>query len=73
MSCIVLDIEQADKNVFKEEGVYVDAEVQGYSIRPPKNYKPTEKAFCCTTNLLGIVWKSESLDYSELPKILLRD
>ena len=35
--------------------------------------KPTKQAFWCQRNLHGIVWSSESLDYSELPNILHRE
>ena len=35
MSCIVLDIELADKNLYKDLGVFIDGKVQGYSFRPP--------------------------------------
>ena len=72
MSCIVLDIELADKNVMKELGVFIDVKVQGYSFRPPKKYKPTKQAFWCTRNLHGIVCNSGRLDYRELSNILPR-
>ena len=70
MSCIVLDIGLAHKNVIKELGVFIDGKVQGYSFRPPKKYKPTKQAFWCTRNWHGNVWNSERLDYSELSNIL---
>ena len=44
MPCIVLDIELADKSVFKELGDFFDGNVQGYSFDPPKKYKPTKQA-----------------------------
>ena len=72
MSCIVLDIQLADKNVIKELGVFIDSKVQGYSFRPPKKYKPTRQAFWCTRNLQGIVSNSGHLDYIELSNILPR-
>ena len=72
MSCIVLDIEPAAKNVVKELGVFIDGKVQGYSFRPPKNYKPTRQAFWCTRTLHGIVWNSGRLDYREPSNILPR-
>ena len=65
-SFIVLDIELADTNVFKEMGVFVKDKVQGYSFRPPKKYKLTKQAIWYTRNLHGIVWNSGSLDYNEL-------
>ena len=36
MSCIVLDIQLTDKNVFKKLGVLIDGNVQGYSFCPKK-------------------------------------
>ena len=72
ISCIVLDIELADKNVIKELGVFIDGKVQGYSFRPPAKYKPIKQAFWCTRNLHGIVWIGGRLDYSEFSKILPR-
>ena len=72
-SCIVLDSELADKNVTKKLGVFIDGNVQGYSFRPPKKYKPTKQAIWCTRNLHGDVWNGGSLDWSELPNILPRD
>ena len=72
MSCIVLDIELADKNVVKELGVFVKGKVQGYSFRPPKKYKPTKQAFRCTRILHRFVWNCGCLVYSELANILQR-
>ena len=69
MSCIVLEIKMADKKAIKELGAFIDGKVQGYSFRPPKQYK---QAFWCTRNLHGIVWNSRRLDYSELSNILPR-
>ena len=66
MYCIVLDIDLADENVFKELGVFCDGKVQGYAFRPPKKYKLTKPAFWCTRNLHGIACNSGRLDYSEL-------
>ena len=72
MSSVELDIELADKNVFKEMGVFIDGKVQGHSFQPPKKQKPTKQAFWCTRNLHRIVWNSGRLDYSELSNILPR-
>ena len=57
-SCIVLDIELADKNVLMDLGDSIDGRVLGYSFRNPKRYTATKQALCCTRNLHGIVWKS---------------
>ena len=73
MSCIVLDIELANKNVIEELGVFIDdGNVQGYSFRPRKKYNPTKQAFWRTKNLHGIVSNSGRLDYSEFSNILPR-
>ena len=72
MSCIVIDIELANKNVLKELRVFTDGKVEGYSFRPPIKYKPAKQAFWCTRRLHGIVWNSGRLDYSELSNILPR-
>ena len=72
ISCIVLDIEPTDKEGIEVLGVIIYSRVQIYSFRPPKKYKPTKQAFCCTRNLHGIVWKSGRLDYSELANSLTR-
>ena len=69
MSCIVLDFELADINVIKELGVFIGRKVQGYSFRPPRNYKPTKLAVWCRRSLHGNVWNSERLDYTELHNI----
>ena len=69
MSGIILDIELADKNLFRELRVSIDGKVQGYSICPSKKYKPTKEAFWCTRNLHEIVRNKRGLDYSELSNI----
>ena len=43
MSCVLLDIEPADKNVVEELEVFIDGRVQGYSFRPPQNTNPQNK------------------------------
>ena len=73
MSCPVLDIELADRNVMKELGVLIEGKVREYSFRSPKNYKLTKQAFWCTRNLHGIVRNSGRLVYSELPNLLPRN
>ena len=65
MSCIVLDIELADKNVIEELGVFIVGKVQGYSFRPQKSTNPRNKPFGAQKNLHGIVWNNRRLDYSE--------
>ena len=73
MSCIVLDIELGDVNVFMDLRVFVHGNVQGYSFRPPRRYKPSKQAVCCTKILHGIVWNSGRLNYSEVPNTLPSD
>ena len=45
MSCTVLDMELADKNINEELGVFIDGKLQGYSFRPPKKTNPQKKRF----------------------------
>ena len=45
MYSTVLDFELADENVTRELRVFIGGNVQGYSFRPPKKYKPTEQGF----------------------------
>ena len=71
MSCIVVDIEQTD-NILVRNWDSFDGKNQGYSVCPPKRYKPTKQALRCTRNLHGIVWNSGRLDYSALSNILPR-
>ena len=66
MSCIVLDIELADKNIIKELGVFIDGSVQGFSICPPKTFKPNKQTTWNTRHLHGIAWSSGKLDYEKL-------
>ena len=72
MSSLLLDVEFADKNVLKELGVFSYVNVQGYSLHPPKKYKPTKQAVWYTRNLHGFVWNSGSLDNFEIANILPR-
>ena len=66
MSCIVLDIELADKNVFKKLGVFIDSSLQGFSFCPPKSIKPNKEKKWDTSHLHGIAWSSGKLDYDRL-------
>ena len=71
MSCIVLDIELAEKNVMKDLGVFIDGKVQGHSFGPSEKYKPTKRAFWWAGNLKRSVWNSGGLSYSDVPNFLL--
>ena len=66
MSCIVLGIELADKNIIKELGVFIDGSVQGFSFCSPKSFKPNKQTTWNTRHLHGIAWSSGKLDYEKL-------
>ena len=66
MYCIVLDIELAVKNIIKDLGVFIDGSLQGFSICPPKTFKPKKQTTWNTRHLLGIAWTSGKLDYEKL-------
>ena len=66
MSCIVLDIELTEKNIFKELGFYIDGSVQGFSFCPTKFFKPNKQTTWNTSHLQGIAWSSGKLDYEKL-------
>ena len=55
MSCIVLDVELADTNVFKKLGVPVDGNVQGCSFRTPKKLQPQEESGLVYKKPAGII------------------
>ena len=69
MSCIVLDIELTEKNIIKELGLYIDGSVQGFSICPPKSFKPNKQTIWNTSHLHGIAWSSGKLDYEKLSAV----
>ena len=69
MSCIVLDIELTEKNVFKELGLIIDGSVQGFSFCPPKTFKPNKQTTWNTKHPHGIAWSSEKLDYEKLSAV----
>ena len=66
MSCIVLDIELTDKNIFKELGLSIDGSVQGFSFCPPKSFKPNKQTTWNTSHLHGNASSSGKLDYEKL-------
>ena len=66
MSCVVLDIELTEKNVFKELGLYIDGSVQGFSFCPPKFFKLNKQTTWNTSHLHGIVWSNGKLEYEKL-------
>ena len=66
MSCIVLDIEQTEKNKIKELGLYIDRSVQGFSFCPPKSFKPNKQTTWNTSHLHGIARSSGRREYEKL-------
>ena len=70
MSCIVLDIELTEKNMFKELGLFIDGSVQRFSFCPPKTFKPNTQTTWNTRHLHGIAWSSGKLDYEKLFAVL---
>ena len=60
ISCIILDIELADKNVIKELGVFIDGSLQGFSFCPPKAFKPNKQTTWNTIHQRGIDGMVES-------------
>ena len=65
MSCIVLDIEQTEKNIIEELGLFLDGSVQGFSFCSPKTFKPNKQTTWNTRHLHGIAWSSGKLDYEK--------
>ena len=70
---IVLDIELADKNLIEELGHFIIGNVQRYSFRPPRKYKPTKQAVWCTKEVHRYTWNCGPVNYSELPNIIPSD
>ena len=66
MSCIVLDIELTERNVFKKLGLFIDGSVHGFSFCPSKTFKPNKQTTWNTNHLHGIAWISGKLDYEKL-------
>ena len=66
MSCIVLDIELAEKNISKELGLFIDGSVEGFSFCPLKPFTPNKQTSWNTKHLYGIAWTSGKLDYGKL-------
>ena len=51
MSLIVLDIELTEKNIITELGLFIDGSVQGFSIYPPKTFRPNKQTSWNTKHL----------------------
>ena len=66
MSLIVLDIELTEKNLIKELGLFIEVSVQGFSLCPPKTFKPNNQTIWNTSHLHRIAWSSGELEYEKL-------
>ena len=58
-------MELADRNVNKELGVLIDGSLQGFSLCPPKSFKPKKQTTWNTYHLHGIAWSGGKLDYDK--------
>ena len=70
MSSILLDIELTEKKIIKELGLFIDCSLQGFSLCPPKTFKPNKQTTWNTRHLHGIAWSSGKLDYEKLFAVL---
>ena len=66
MSLIVLDIKPTEKNIIEELGLFIDGSLQGFSLCPPKTFKPNKQTTWNTNRLHGIACSSGKLDYDKL-------
>ena len=66
MSLIVLDIEQTQKNIIEEVGLFIDGSLRRFSFCPPKTCKPNKQTTWNTRHLPGNAWSSGKLDYDKL-------
>ena len=69
MSLFIIDIELTEKNIIKELGLFIEGSFQGFSVRPPKDYKPNRQTTSNTSHQHGTVvtpWSSRKLDYDKL-------
>ena len=62
---IVLDIELTEKNIIKEQGLFIDGSLQGFSFSPPKTFEPNKQTTWNTSHLHGIAWSSGKLDFEK--------
>ena len=65
MSSIVLDIEQTEKNIIKELGLFIDGSSKGFSFCSPKTFKPRKQTTWNTSHLHGSAWSSGKFDYEK--------
>ena len=66
MSCIVLEIELTENNIYNKLGLFIDGSVQGFSFCPPKTFKPNKQTTWNTRHLHENAWSSGKLDYEKL-------
>ena len=66
MSLIVLDIELTERKITKELGLFFEGSPQGFSVCPPKCFKPNKQTTWNTNHLYGFAWSSEKLEYEKL-------
>ena len=66
MSLIVLDIELIDKNIIEELRLYKDVSLKGFSVCPPKTFKPNKQTTWNKIHLHGNAWSKGKLDYEKL-------
>ena len=70
MPLVVFYVECLEQKIVKELGVFKDGIVLGYSIIPPKDYKPTFQAEWSIKNIHGIYWNNVKPEYTELSSII---
>ena len=66
MSLIARDKELTEKNIMKELGLFIEGSLQGFSLCPPKTFKPNKQTSWNTKHLHGIAWSSGKLEYNKL-------
>ena len=66
MSLIARDKELAEKNIIEELGLFDEGSLQGFSLCPPKNFKPNKQTSWNTKHLHGIAWSSGKWEYNKL-------
>ena len=62
MPLVVFYVERLEQYIVKELGVFRDGIVLGYSIIPPKDYKPTFQADWSIKIYMGLIGTMEKLN-----------
>ena len=60
MSLILVNIKLTGKNMIKELGLFIDGSLQGFSLYPPKTFKPDKQT----------TWNTINTIYMELPGVV---